>query len=395
MWGLFFTGCQSEHSSDEKPAKVGLLFSLSGNYADFEKPIMDGALLAIEELNRGKGVDGRKIEPVIVDGESDAQKYKSGVLRLIEDYKVDVIVGGWHCLSREMAVNLFEANKTLLFFPFQSKGMVIAPFIVPTGIIASQEVVPGVTWAVKNLGKKFFLVGTKETYPIAVHAIARDVLYAVGGQVVGEEYVEGENVDQIVQLIKESKPDVLVCTLLGKSVIAFYQSLRKAGLSSKEVPSLGFTLDELVVDQLMKAKIDMTGDYGVASYFQSLANPANKEFLEQYKKKYGQDKVVSDSIVSAYLAVMLWAKTVDSIKSFNDTQVIESISSESLMSPGGLVCLDSKTNHLYKNVYIGQILSTGQYKVLWQSDYPVVPNLYPSFRTPQEWDDLMKKMMAK
>ena len=50
--------------------RIGVLHSLSGPMAISEKPLVDAIQLAIEEANAEGGINGRKIEAVVVDCEA-------------------------------------------------------------------------------------------------------------------------------------------------------------------------------------------------------------------------------------------------------------------------------------------------------------------------------------
>ena len=41
-------------------------------------------------------------------------------------------------------------------------------------------------------------------------------------------------------------------------------------------------------------------------YFQSLKNPANEKFVKAFKAKYGQNRVVGDTLECGYISVYLW-----------------------------------------------------------------------------------------
>ena len=49
-----------------------MLHSLTGTMAYSENPVVDATLLAIGELNRRGGLLGRMVQPIVVDGKSDA-----------------------------------------------------------------------------------------------------------------------------------------------------------------------------------------------------------------------------------------------------------------------------------------------------------------------------------
>ena len=47
------------------PVRVGILHSLSGTMAISEAPLVEAALMAIDEINQSGGILGQRIEPVI------------------------------------------------------------------------------------------------------------------------------------------------------------------------------------------------------------------------------------------------------------------------------------------------------------------------------------------
>ena len=63
--------------------RVGVLHSLSGPMAISEKPLVDAIHLSIEEANAEGGINGRKIEAVVVDCEAGPEYCAQQAERLI------------------------------------------------------------------------------------------------------------------------------------------------------------------------------------------------------------------------------------------------------------------------------------------------------------------------
>ena len=61
----------SDRGTQNEPITIGILHSLTGAMAISERSVVDGPLLAVDEINDGGGVIGRQISPVIVDGRPD------------------------------------------------------------------------------------------------------------------------------------------------------------------------------------------------------------------------------------------------------------------------------------------------------------------------------------
>jgi len=76
------------------PIKSGSVLSVTGPAAFLGDPELKTLQLYVEELNKKGGVLGRQLELVHYDDGSDANKANSFTKRLIEDDKVDVIIGG-------------------------------------------------------------------------------------------------------------------------------------------------------------------------------------------------------------------------------------------------------------------------------------------------------------
>jgi branched-chain amino acid transport system substrate-binding protein len=68
-----------------EPIRIGTLTSLTGNFAPWGLQVRDGMQLAVDEINEDGGVDGRQLELVVVDDQSDAEAGSSGIERLIDD----------------------------------------------------------------------------------------------------------------------------------------------------------------------------------------------------------------------------------------------------------------------------------------------------------------------
>ena len=73
-----------------EPIRVAALTSLTGNFAPWGIQVQDGMRLAVDEINADGGVDGRPLELVVADDQSNAEEGISQIERLIEDGVVAV-----------------------------------------------------------------------------------------------------------------------------------------------------------------------------------------------------------------------------------------------------------------------------------------------------------------
>jgi branched-chain amino acid transport system substrate-binding protein len=92
-----------------EPIKVGAFLSVTGPAAFLGDPEQKTLELYVEKLNAAGGVLGRKLELVSYDSAGDAEKARTFAKRLIEQDKVDVIVGGSTTGETMAVVPLAEA----------------------------------------------------------------------------------------------------------------------------------------------------------------------------------------------------------------------------------------------------------------------------------------------
>ncbi len=81
--------------ANKDPIRVGVLYSETGVTSTIGRSQMQGALLAVDEINQAGGIDGREIVPVRYDAQSSPAVYATLTERLIVQDKVNVIFGCW------------------------------------------------------------------------------------------------------------------------------------------------------------------------------------------------------------------------------------------------------------------------------------------------------------
>jgi urea transport system substrate-binding protein len=362
--------------------RVGILHSLSGTMAISEVSLKDVELMAIEEINKAGGVLGKKIEPVIEDGASDWPNFAEKAKKLIEKDKVSTVFGCWTSASRKAVLPVFEKLDHQLWYPVQYEGLECSKNIFYTGAAPNQQIEPAVTWLLKNKGKKMYLLGSDYVFPRTANAIIKAQLKKEGDTLVGEEYTPlgATEYNTIIAKIKKAKPDSIFSTLNGDSNVAFYKQMRDAGISAKEIPVMAVSVAE---DELRGiGGKTAEGHYAAWNYFQSVDTPANKEFVKKFKAKFGKDRVTDDPIEAAYIAVYLWKQAVEKAKTVDIAKVRNAAYGMTFDAPEGKVTVDTN-NHIYKTVRIGEILPTGQFKVVYATPKPVEPEPWtPLIQTP-------------
>ncbi|KAB2840989.1 MAG: ABC transporter substrate-binding protein, partial [Burkholderiales bacterium] len=92
----------------QEPIKIGSFLSVTGPASFLGDPELKTLEMYIERVNAAGGVLGRKLQLVSYDDAGDAEKARTFATRLIEQDKVDVIVGGSTTGTTMAAVPLAE-----------------------------------------------------------------------------------------------------------------------------------------------------------------------------------------------------------------------------------------------------------------------------------------------
>jgi urea transport system substrate-binding protein len=380
--------------ANHDPIRVGVLHSFTGTMKDSEGAVADAVTLAVEELNAAGGLLGRPIEIVRADGRSDESTFAREAERLIVEERVSVLFGCWTSASRKAVKRVVEAHHHLLFYPLQYEGMESSPDIVYTGAAPNQQIVPAVKWSMDRLGRRVFLVGSDYIFPRMANVVIKDLVSALGGEVVGEAYLllGTDDVAEVVRRIKTARPDVIFNTINGSTNVAFFTALRAAGITPARIPTMSFSIAEQELANMGGDVSKMAGDYAAWNYFQSLSTPENLAFVKRFKARFGRERVTSDPLVSAYAGVHLWANAVRDAQTDDVAAVRRSVVGQSYRAPSGLVYVDAVNQHTWKVVHIGRIAEDGQFQIVWSSEEPVRPVPFPFYRSRSEWRALVEDL---
>ena len=101
------TACAAE----EETIKIGCVLDLSGALAPMGARMLDGARMAVEEINAAGGVLGKQIELLEEDGATDGDQGFDRVKKLVEIDGVQVIVGPMITPTSELSIPYASTHK--------------------------------------------------------------------------------------------------------------------------------------------------------------------------------------------------------------------------------------------------------------------------------------------
>ena len=358
---------------------VGILHSVTGTMAISETGSVQAEKLAIEQINAAGGVLGRQIKFIQEDGASDWPTFAEKAKKLLVKDKCASVMGCWTSASRKAVLPVFEQYNGMLYYPTFYEGLEQSKNVIYTGQEATQQIIAGLDWVVKEKGaKSFYLLGSDYIWPRTSNKIARKhIENFLKLKVVGEEYfpLGHTQFNSVINKLKLTKPDVIYAIIVGGSNVAFYKQLKAAGidLTKQTLVTISVTEDEI----LGIGGENIVGAYACMKYFQSLDNPNNKAFVSEFKKMWGAETVIGDVTQAAYLGPWLWKLTVEKAGSFDvDKVAAASPGIEFKGAPEGYVRIH-ENHHLWSKTRVGLARLDGQYDVVYETADLMEPNPFP------------------
>jgi urea transport system substrate-binding protein len=270
-----------------EPFKIGLFIALSGPASLFGPTQRACAELAAEEINQKGGILGRPIRLYVTDaGGPPAETTKSAVRLMLQD-DVDLFIGSHDSATREALVATIKGKVPYIYTPVYEGGE-CAFNVYVIADTPPQQILPSVTWMIKNHGaKSFYFIGDDYVWPRKSNEYAKTVIADNGGKLISEEYVPfgaPNKFEEVVTRIKAAKPDAVLITLVGADNVNFNRTFAGFGLD-KDIARLSLLLEENTLHGI--GAESSKNLYSCMSYFANAPGEANKEFKAAYFKKYG------------------------------------------------------------------------------------------------------------
>lgn len=336
--------------------KLGSILDTSGAFDAYGKPMDLAAKLAVEEINAGGGLNGRKVEMISYDTQSDMALYTQYGQQLVRKDKVDVVHGGILSASREAIRQTLRRSNTLYFYNVLYEGGVCDRNIFITGVTPAQQVAVLIPQVVKKWGKKIYVLAADYNYGQITARWVKKYAGMAGGSTVQIDYfpLDVSDFGSTITKIQAAAPDIVVSVLVGGAHLSFYRQWAAAGMN-KRIPMASTTLG---VGNEHKVLTKEEGDGIMVAYNYSLEleTPENKAFVERWTRKYGDTKAIHEIAVSHYQGLHLWAEAVRKAKTHERMPVIETLEGGlSINGPTGKVTIDPQTHHATLNVHLMEI----------------------------------------
>ena len=330
-------GGNSEGGADSEVIKIGGIGPLSGPNSTYGISVKEGADLLAEEINAAGGINGKKVEFIFEDDQSDNTVAASAFNKLVDKDGVCAILGG------------VTSGTTLAIAPNSTNKKI--PMITPTGTEPTITNVGGdfmfrgcfvdsfqgeilAKYTKENLGKTTaaVLYNSSSDYSKGIANAYKETLEKNGGQVVEFlSYGSDKETDFKAQLtkIKSANPDVIILPDYYNVVGLIAKQARDMGITSQFLGGDGWESEELT--KIGGTAVD--GAIYINHYYAEDTDENVKNFVDSYTKKY--NKTPDCFAALSYDTAKILVKAIEKANSTDGTAIRDALAGMEINSVTG------------------------------------------------------------
>lgn len=297
----------AEKSVDGEFIKIGAYLPITGDSATFGQGTKTGMDLAVEKINAGGGVLGKKLKIIYEDTQGKTDQAAQAAQKLINQDNVLFVLGEVISSNSLAVAPICQEAKVPMISPSSTNPKVtqVGDYIFRVCFTDDFQGEVIARFAAEELkkSKAALLIDQSSDYSKGLSDAFKRTFQAKGGTIVAEEYYTQGDSDfaSVLNKLKGSSPDVLVVPGYYKDVGLIASQAKQQGL---DVPMLGGDgWDSPSLTELGGAAIN--GSYFSTHYDSQSKEPMVVEFVAAFKKVAGNEP---DSLSAmGYDAVMVMA----------------------------------------------------------------------------------------
>jgi branched-chain amino acid transport system substrate-binding protein len=272
----------------DETLKLGAIVPTTGPLAEAGRYALQGASLAVEEVNRAGGVRGRSIELVVEDDQSTNPGTVRAFSRLVQDPAIVAVLGPTRSTQIEaIAPDVLKTGRPVMIGGTDPRLTQTGdPWLFrcrPNDTYTARVIA---TFGVETLAKrKWAIVHSTDAFGTSASQLLVDALAKSGAEPVLRLGQPNNSPDftPVALAIKQSGADIIASFITFETDLAvFARQIRQLGILLPWIGSPSIT----TTTALKLAGPALYGTYAVADFHRD-ASPEAKAFAAAYQAKYG------------------------------------------------------------------------------------------------------------
>ena len=333
-------------SGNTGPIKVGIYGDLSGQTSSFGQSTKNGVTMAIDEINKAGGINGRQIQWIYEDDQGQPAQAATVVTKLINQDKVHALLGEVASSNSLAAAPVAQAAKVPMISPSSTnpKVTLVGDYIFRVCFTDNFQGAVMAKFAANTLKAKTaaILGDVNSDYSKGMTQYFVEEFNRLGGQIIDRQAYAQTDPDFKGQLtaIRAKNPDVIF-------VPGYYGQVGVIAKQAKELsikaPLLGG--DGWDAPQLWSlGGASLNGAYMTNHYSVDDPAPAVQKFVAGYKARYGG--LAPDAIAAlAYDAANVLAEAIKRAGSTDGTKLRDAIAqTQNFVGITGTISINAQRN---------------------------------------------------
>ncbi len=233
--------------------RFGMAMPLSGSQALYGQDQVKAAEWAVAEINKGGGINGKKLEMIVLDTQADPQLGIQMANRLVSVEKVPAFVTAWSAFVKAVAPIANDNRVVELSVGANSPDIAkLGDYVYTTFPLADVDIAAVAHYAATSMGKKKAAIVyiNNETGTVAAE-VYKKVFTAAGGTIVANESYDPKATDFTGTLLKvrAANPDIIHLQGLVSDTPQVIAQMRQLGLT-QPVSSYSAAFNPKLIQQL-------------------------------------------------------------------------------------------------------------------------------------------------
>jgi len=340
--------------------KIGAVYPLTGGVSYDGITKLNGARLAVDEINAKGGVLGHPLELLAEDGACNPAQSVASAEKLITQSKVVALLGAI-CSSATGAISETIKKYKLPLVTGVSTAERLTEennpyFFRATTTTTLNGKSMGETLAKLAGGKRVAFIVTSDDWGRSAAQSYGASLKARGAEIVATEFFDRNETDfaALLTKIRASKPDAIFSTGGFQNAANVTKQARQMGLQQVIIGEGAFTSE--AYNKLVDPFTDNV--FGIIEWVSAIDSPQNRKFIDDYKAKYKE--VPTKFSVAGYQTVYILAQAIQKAGATDGDKVRDALKATSYDGLTGNYRFDDKGQAYNFNMYIVANVNKGQ-----------------------------------
>lgn len=317
-------------SAPKAPVKIGVVLPQTGTFKIYGELGINGATLAVEEINRAGGVlGGHPLELLVRDNKTSPAESVSLSRQLIQIDDVFALMGPVSSAARYAMQEVATQYRVPQLYGIDYEGQHFSRYLICYSTIPEHYITPVVPYLIARNSTRFYVFGYDYIWPHKMTEHIRREVQAQGGTIADVEFTPFgvQDYSATFARIKASGATNLMLILPGQDGFNFLNQMSRYDFG-RPITTVAFAADENYLTAVEPQALE--GVLTALHFFSSKRTQAFDSFVSSYRARFGQNATPTYSSKAHYDLVYLLKAAIEKAGKLDREAVTDALQDLSL-----------------------------------------------------------------